>query len=83
MKEISEFSTVEEFWRFWAYMPRPRYVSKILYDYLISVFFLVKFYMMGIFEKIIKYLETLMLLVCLRKEFDQNGKTAIIRMQVS
>lgn len=25
MREICEFSTVEEFWKFWSFIPRPRY----------------------------------------------------------
>ena len=29
MREICEFSTVEEFWRFWSFVPRP---SEVLYD---------------------------------------------------
>ena len=29
MREICEFSTVEEFWRYWSFVPRP---SEVLYD---------------------------------------------------
>jgi hypothetical protein len=26
MKQVCEFSTVEDFWKHWAFIPRPRYV---------------------------------------------------------
>ena len=29
MREVCEFSTVEEFWRYWSFIPRP---SEVLYD---------------------------------------------------